>query len=76
MVTPLPHMGNPVLEPAHRLLVCLAVATRAHDPVLVTQIAEKAERTLSSKEMKRAFGRLASYCVAPSDMDWLQAAEL
>lgn len=69
-------MGISTLEPAHRLLVCLAVATRAHDPVLVTQIAEKADRTLSPKEMKRTFGRLAGYCVDQSDMAWLQSADL
>jgi hypothetical protein len=68
-------MGLPVLEPAHRLLVCLAVAARAHDPVLVAQVAEKAERTMSPKEMRRTFSRLDVYGVSGPDLDWLQTAD-
>lgn len=69
-------MSAPLLEPAHRLLVCLAVAARARDPVLVSQVAEKAERHLSPREMRRAFSRLPAYGVSPGDLRWLQAAEL
>lgn len=64
------------LEPAHRLLVCLAVAARAHDPVLVSQVAERAERHLSQREMRRAFSRLPAYGVAPCDLAWLKTADL
>lgn len=69
-------MTLPLLEPAHRLLVCLAVAVRARDPVLVCQIADKAERHLSAREMRRAFSRLAAYGVPGCDLAWLQSAEL
>jgi len=67
---------SPVLEPAHCLLVCLAVAARAHDPVLVSQVAHKADLTLTEREMKRAFSRLSSYGVSPVDLEWLQAVDL
>lgn len=69
-------MSVAVLEPAHRLLVCLAVAVRDHDPVLVTQVAHRADLTLSDREARRAFSRLPSYGISPQDMAWLQAVEL
>ncbi|MGA0983306.1 hypothetical protein [Vulcanococcus sp.] len=65
-----------VLEPAHKLLVCLAVATRARDPVLVAQVAQRADLLLSDREARRAFSRLPSYGVSAADMDWLKAADL
>lgn len=68
--------NTPTLEPAHRLLVCLAVATRGRDPVLVSQVAHKADLTLTEREMKRAFSRLSTYGVSPDDLAWLQAVEL
>lgn len=65
-----------VLEPAHRLLVCLAVATRARDPVLVSQVAQKADLLLSERESRRCFSRLASYGVSPADLQWLKEVDL
>jgi hypothetical protein len=68
-------MGSSLLDPAHKLLVALAVAARAKDPVLVSQIAERADLLLTPREMKRAFSRLSSYGVTQSDLDWLQTTE-
>jgi hypothetical protein len=64
----------PNLDPALRLLIALAVAVRRRDAVLVQQIAEKVEFTLTAKEAKRAFSRLSSYGVTDGDMDWLRTA--
>jgi hypothetical protein len=69
-------MGHASLEPAHRLLICLAVAARNRDPVLVSQIAERADRLLTPKEMRRSFARLPSYGVGSADLDWLQGFHL
>lgn len=69
-------MGSALLDPAHKLLVALAVAARGRDPVLVAQIAERADLLLTPREMKRAFSRLPAYGVNKSDLDWLQSAEL
>ncbi len=63
----------PVLDPALQLLVCLAVAIRARDSVLVQQIAERVDLSLSTKEARRTFSRLPSYGVSASDMVWLKA---
>ena len=68
-------MGT-AIDTGHRLLVCLAVAARNRDPVLVTQIAERADRLLTAKEMRRSFARLPTYGVCQLDMDWLQAFHL
>lgn len=69
-------MATTLLDPAHKLLVALAVAARGRDPVLVAQIAERADLLLTSREMKRAFSRLPTYGVNQADMDWLQTADL
>jgi hypothetical protein len=69
-------MASALLDPAHKLLVALAVAARGRDPVLVAQIAERADLLLTPREMKRAFSRLPTYGVNQSDLDWLQSADL
>lgn len=69
-------MGSSLLDPAHKLLVALAVAARGRDPVLVSQIAERADLLLTPREMKRAFSRLPAYGVSQTDLDWLQTTEL
>ena len=69
-------MKESTIDPAHRLLVALAVASRNRDPVLVLQVAERADLFLSAREMKRAFSRLDAYGVSQDDLDWLQTAEL
>lgn len=69
-------MGSSLLDPAHKLLVALAVAARGRDPVLVCQIAERADLLLTPREMKRAFSRLPAYGVSQADLDWLQTTEL
>lgn len=71
-----PLMSIPTLDDGHRLLVCLAVAIRRRDTVLVRQVAERADRILSEGTCKRAFGRLRNYGVTTSDMDWLQSVDL
>lgn len=69
-------MSATTLDPAHKLLVALAVAARSRDPVLVSQVAEKADLTLTTREMRRAFGRLGNYGVSREDLKWLQSADL
>lgn len=69
-------MTTTTLDPAHKLLVALAVAARGRDPVLVAQIAEKADLLLTNREMRRSFGRLKNYGVSPQDLKWLQSADL
>ena len=69
-------MSASTLDPAHKLLVALAVAARSRDPVLVSQVAEKADLTLTTREMRRAFSRLGNYGVSGEDMKWLQSADL
>ena len=60
------------LDPALRLLICLSVAVRRRDAVLVEQIAEKVDIALTPKEAKRALSRLPSYGVTPDDLSWLR----
>ena len=69
-------MSLPSLDDGHRLLVCLAVAIRRRDTVLVRQIAEKSDRLLSDNAAKRSFQRLRNYGVTAEDMDWLSACDL
>lgn len=69
-------MGAPVLDDGHRLLVCLAVAVRRHDPVLVKQVAERADALLSDSTARRSFSRLRSYGVSEADMSWLATVDL
>lgn len=64
------------LEDGHRLLVCLAVAARAHDPVLVTQIAHRADITLTNREIRRTFAKLSHYGVNQNDLNWLRSCGL
>ena len=60
------------LDPALRLLICLSVAVRRRDVVLVEQIAEKVDIALTPKEAKRALSRLPAYGVTPDDLSWLR----
>lgn len=69
-------MAYPALDEGHLLLACLAVAVRAHDPVLVAQVAEKADKVLGESQFKRSFRRLPSYGVRPEDLAWLATAEI
>ena len=69
-------MKDNQIDAAHKLLVALAVAARRRDPVLVMQVAERADLLLTPREMKRAFSRLESYGVSQDDLSWLQSAEL
>lgn len=69
-------MTQTTLDPAHKLLVALAVAARGRDPVLVAQIAEKADLLLTNREMRRSFSRLKNYGVSQQDLKWLQTADL
>lgn len=69
-------MTHPALDPAHRLLVCLSVGVRLRDPVIVKQIADQADKTLSDSTAARAFQRLPSYGVSKEDLEWLASADL
>jgi hypothetical protein len=64
----------PVLDPALRLLIALAVAVRRRDCVMVQQIAEQVDLTLSFREAGRTFSRLPSYGVSDADLTWLRTA--
>ena len=64
-------MTLPTLDPALSLLASLAVAVRAHDPVLVQQVADKADRQLGDSGIKRTFARLPAFGVTEDDLEWL-----
>ena len=64
-------MSLPTLDPALNLLASLAVAVRAHDPVLVQQVADKADRLLGDSVIKRTFARLPAFGVSEEDLEWL-----
>ena len=64
----------PALDPALRLLIALSVAVRRRDSVMVQQIAERVDRTLSLKEAGRTFSRLPNYGVSDDDLTWLRTA--
>lgn len=64
-------MSLPTLDPALSLLACLAVAVRARDPVLVQQVADRADRLLGDSVIKRTFARLPSFGVDEEDLEWL-----
>ena len=68
-------MALPTLDEGHRLLACLAVAIREPDPVLVRQIAEKADKILPDSQIVKTFGRLKNYGVGTSDLNWLEGLE-
>lgn len=65
----------PTLDDGHLLLCCLAVAVKKRDPVLVAQVASKADKILPDSQIRRAFGRLKGYGVSESDMTWLRGLE-
>ena len=65
----------PTLDDGHLLLCCLAVAVKKRDPVLVAQVASKADKILPDSQIRRAFGRLKGYGVNESDMAWLRELE-
>lgn len=69
-------MSLPYLDDGHRLLVCLAIAIRRRDTVLIRQIAEKSDRLLSDNAAKRSFQRLRNYGVSAEDIDWLADCDL
>lgn len=64
------------LEPGHRLLACLAAAVRIRDSVLVKQIANRSDETLSQREITRTFSRLPEYGVSAEDLEWLRTTEV
>ena len=68
-------MTLPTLDDGHLLLCCLAVAVKRRDPVLVSQVARKADKTLPDPQIRRAFGRLKGYGVSADDMTWLESLE-
>ncbi len=68
-------MALPSLDDGQRLLACLAVAVRRRDPVLVQQIAARADRLLTDSTIRRTFNRLKSYGLTETDMDWLRSIE-
>ena len=68
-------MALPSLDPGHLLLCCLAVAVKKRDPVLVSQIAEKADKSLPQSQLKRAFGRLKGFGMNTDDLAWLASLE-
>jgi len=68
-------MALPTLDDGHLLLGCLAVAVKMRDPVLVAQVARKADRTLADSQITRTFGRLKSYGINADDMSWLASLE-
>ena len=65
----------PLPRPGHLLLCCLAVAVKKRDPVLVSQIAEKADKHLPQSQLKRAFGRLKGFGMNTDDLDWPASLE-
>jgi len=65
----------PSLDDGHLLLCCLAVAVKRRDPVLVGQVARKADKTLLDSQISRAFGRLKGYGMTAEDMEWLAGLE-
>ena len=65
----------PSLDDGHLLLCCLAVAVKKRDPVLVGQVARKADKTLPDSQIRRAFGRLKGYGMNEEDMAWLESLE-
>lgn len=69
-------MSLPSLDDGHRLLVCLAVAIRRRDTVLVRQVAERSDRLLSDNTAKRSFQRLRNYGCTEEDMAWLSSCDL
>lgn len=69
-------MALPSLDDGHLLLACLAVAVRARDPVLVSQVAHKADKVLTDSALRRSFGRLRNYGVSDQDMEWLAALDI
>jgi len=73
---PPPMPAPPVLEIGHVLLVALRVALRLRDTVLVNQIAERAERELTDREMSRIFGRLKAFGATEAELQWLSTADL
>ena len=68
-------MSLPSLDDGHLLLCCLAVAVKQRDPVLVGQVARKADKTLPDSQITRAFGRLKGYGMTVEDMEWLAGLE-
>ena len=68
-------MSLPTLDDGHLLLCCLAVAVKCRDPVLVAQVARKADKTLPDSQIRRAFGRLRGYAMDDEDMAWLETLE-
>lgn len=69
-------MALPTLDDGHRLLVCLAVAIKRRDPVLVRQVAEKADKVLPDSQIRRAFSRLRQYGIGDHDLAWLQDVDI
>ena len=68
-------MSLPTLDDGHLLLCCLAVAVKKRDPILVSQVASKADKILPDSQIRRAFGRLKGYGVSEDDMTWLKGLE-
>ena len=68
-------MGLATLALPHQLLIALVVAVRRRDPVLVRQVAEKADRELADAVLRRTFSKVTTYNLTPDDLHWLQTCE-
>lgn len=62
------------LDPSLRLLFALKVAVQQRDPVLVSQVAARAEQSLSPREMRRTFSRLSCLGATEEDLAWLRTS--
>ena len=61
------------LTPGQRWLCCLAVAIKLRDPVLITQLAEQADQTLTPTRLRRTAAELIHYPLSREDWQWLRA---
>ena len=68
-------MGLATLELPHKLLIALVVAVRRRDPVLVRQVAERADREMADAVIRRTFSKVSSYSLTSDDLAWLQQVE-
>ncbi|GEM_PF-2596713 len=64
------------LTPGQRWLCCLAVAIKRRDPVLITQLAEKAEHQLTPARLRRTVSRLDRFQLTAEDWHWLRSLQL
>ncbi len=63
------------LTPCQRWLCCLAVAIKRRDPVLISQLAEKAEHQLTPARLRRTVSRLDRFQLTAEDWHWLRSLQ-